>query len=121
MADNPFLEVIRVWAGLAWADGRLAVQEAQAMRKLIGMADMPDADRDAALSYLDGPVPFDAGSLATLDRSAREGIYRAAVRLAMVDREFAPDERTFLDRLRDGLALDVETAASIEAAERLPS
>lgn len=113
--ENPFLQVIRVWAGLAWADDVIADEEARAMRKLIDTAGLADPERAIALGYLDSKVELETAGLAGLNENARVGIYKAAARLAGVDKHFAPEERKFLDRLRDGLSIDAEIAGKIEA------
>lgn len=118
--QNPFLEVIRVWAGLAWADDIIAPEEATAMKKLISSANLDDGEQAIALGYLDSKVELDVSSLRALNENARTGIYKAAARLAMVDREFSPQERTFLDKLRDGLGLSAEASAEIESDIQLP-
>ena len=42
-------------------------------------------------------------------------MYRAACRLAVVDRVFSVTERALLDRLRNGLGIPVDLAQQIEA------
>ena len=118
--QNQFLEVIRVWAGLAWADDIIAPEEAAAMTKLISSANLDDGEQATALGYLDSKVELDVTSLKALNEPARAGIYKAAARLAMVDREFSPEERSFLDRLRDGLGISVEASTQIENDVSLP-
>jgi uncharacterized membrane protein YebE (DUF533 family) len=118
--QNQFLQVIRVWAGLAWADDVIAPEEAVAMKKLIDGAALGDDEKTTALGYLDSKVELDTGSLSGLNEVARAGIYKAAVRLAGVDKEFSPDERRFLDRLREGLELADDVAQKIEADIPMP-
>lgn len=115
MAESQFLSVIRVWAALAWADGVIADAEAAAMKRLIGSADLADAERATALSWLENKVELETANVSDLADEARRGIYRAAVRLAAVDLEIAAEERTFLDRLRAGLSIPDEVADEIEA------
>jgi uncharacterized membrane protein YebE (DUF533 family) len=113
--DGAFLAVIRVWAAAAWADGRLVEAEAEAMRRLVAVAPVGDAARATALGYLGARVELDTAELGGLTLDQRRGIYRAAVRLARVDRVVAPEETAFLGRLREGLGLDEAAAAAIEA------
>jgi len=115
MEESQFLSVIRIWAALAWADGVMQPSEAAAMRRLIDAAELSDADRAQALSFLDQKVELDTSNVADLGEDARRGIYRAACRLAAVDRTVAEDERAFLVRLRDGLAISAQVAQEIEA------
>jgi tellurite resistance protein len=113
--EAAFLSVIRVWAAMAWADGQLLPVETDALRRLIGAASMSDGDRATALGFLEHRVDLDADGLAGLDAGQRRGIYRAAVRLAFIDRSVAPEEKALLDRL--ARALDLETA-SVRDIER---
>ncbi|HVV85954.1 MAG TPA: DUF533 domain-containing protein [Kofleriaceae bacterium] len=114
MADSPFLNVIRIWAATAWADGKLAEQEAHALRRLIDGAELDDAEREIARGFLDAKVELDEKGLATLSSEAKRGVYRAACRMAALDREVHVEERAMLDRLRDGLGLPGDEAVEIE-------
>jgi uncharacterized membrane protein YebE (DUF533 family) len=115
MAESQFLSVIRVWAAMAWADGVIADSEAQALRRLIGAAELDDDERTQAYRFLDQKVELDTVGVEHLSEDARRGIYRAACRMAAVDRAIAPQERSFLDRLRGHLAIGEEVAHEIEA------
>ncbi len=114
MADSSFLTVIRIWAATAWADGKLAIAEAEALRRLIDGAELDDADRETARGFLHAPVDLDDTALAALSLDARRGIYRAACRVATLDREVGDDERALLARLCDRLALPGDEAREIE-------
>lgn len=115
MAENQFLSVIRTWAALAWADGVVVAAEALAMRKLIESAELSAADRTTAMGFLETKVELDTTNLAALSGDARKGVYKAACRLAAVDRDLAEPERALLAKLRDGLELGA-AAAEIEAS-----
>lgn len=115
-AQSSFLSVIRVWAALAWADDVIADQEAEAMRRLIDGAELSDAERETALSWLDKKVELETDSIAGLSEEARRGIYRAACRLATVDMDVADEERAFLGRLRRGLDISEADAAEMQAS-----
>lgn len=110
---SQYLSVIRIWAATAWADGVIADAEAAAMRRLIESADLTDDERSTALGWLDEKVELDTAELGELSDEARQGVYRAALRLAAVDLDVDAAERTFLDRLRDALGIDADTARSI--------
>jgi hypothetical protein len=114
MAENPYLQVIKVWAALVWADDIVARPEAAAMRRLIASADLTDAERAQAHAYLDEKVDLDTTGLADLGAEEREGIYRAAVKLSAIDNDIADSEIDFLEKLRIGLGLDETTAERIE-------
>ncbi len=113
-AESRHLAVIRVWAALAWADGVIQESERHAISKLISVAQLSEAERNEAKSYLDSKVELQTESISGLSMAAREGIYRAALRLAMVDLDVADAETAMLKRLRDGLSISDETAATIE-------
>ncbi len=115
MAENQFLSVIRTWAAMAWADGVVVAAEALAMRKLIESAELSAADRTTAMGFLETKVELDTTNLAALSGDARKGVYKAACRLAAVDRDLAEPERALLAKLRDGLELGA-AAAEIEAS-----
>lgn len=115
-SDSTSLDVIRLWAAAAWADGRIAARERSVLERFIGNLPLSAADRETALGYLDRPVELDAASGASLTAAEREGIYRAACKLTAIDRHVADEERAFLVRLRAALKLDDAAAAGIERA-----
>ena len=114
--ESQYLAVIRVWAALAWADGVIQDSERDAITKLISVARLSEEDRKTATSLLDSKVELSTDSISGLSAPAREGIYRAALRMAMVDLDMAKEETAMLARLREGLNIDETTAKSIEAA-----
>jgi len=115
MAESQFLSVIRVWAAMAWADGTVAEAESQALRRLISAAELDDDERAAASRFLEERVDLDTANVEGLSEDARRGIYRAACRMAAVDRTVATEERTLLTKLRGHLGLGDEVAGDIEA------
>ncbi len=114
--ESQYLAVIRVWAALAWADGVIQDSEREAITKLISVAQLNDSDRKTAASLLDSKVELSTEPISGLSAPAREGIYRAALRMAMVDLDMAKEETAMLARLREGLSIDDETASKIESA-----
>jgi uncharacterized membrane protein YebE (DUF533 family) len=114
--ESQYLAVIRVWAALAWADGVIQDSERDAITKLISVAQLSDEDRKTASGLLDAKVDLSTDAISGLSAPARQGIYRAALRMAMVDLDMAKEETAMLARLREGLNIDEETAKSIEAA-----
>lgn len=115
MAESQILSVIRVWAAVAWADGGLVEPEAEGLRRLIRSADLTAAERGAATRVLDGEVSLPDAYLANLDPEARRGIYRAACRMAIVDRALTSKERGVLNKLRVLLAVPDAIADDIES------
>lgn len=114
MGESQYLSVIRIWAALAWADGVIVDSEAAAMKRLVESADLTDEERETALGWLDKKVELDTTNTAGLSEEARHGIYRAALRLAGVDLDFAEEELQFLDRLRGALEISQSTAEDLE-------
>jgi uncharacterized membrane protein YebE (DUF533 family) len=115
MADSLILDVIRMWAAVAWSDGVLAEAEASGLRRLIRTADLTADERVAAYEVLEKSVQLPDTYLASLAPEARRGIYRAACRMAVVDHVFTTTERGILDRLRAQLAVPDEVAEEIES------
>ncbi len=115
MAESQVLNVIRVWAAVAWADGVLAEAEADGMRRLIRGAELTPDERSTATHLLDGKVELPDIALSTLNPESRRGIYRAACRMAVVDHVFAHSERKMLDRLQTLLGIPKDIAVEIEA------
>lgn len=113
-SESQCLSVIRVWAAMAWADDVIAEPERVAMTKLIAAAQLSDDERGTANSFLETKIELDVQSMSGLSSKAREGIYRAALRLAMVDMDMAPEEVAMLQRIRHGLNLDEATCEQIE-------
>lgn len=114
-AESQILDVIRVWAAIAWADGTLATEEAEGLRRLVENAELKDDERTVAMQFLASPVALPETFLTTLTPLARRGIYRAACRVAVVDHVFTRTERRMLDRVRELLAIPDGEARDIEA------
>ncbi|MCP4446931.1 MAG: hypothetical protein GY811_16510 [Myxococcales bacterium] len=114
--ESQYLAVIRVWAALAWADDVIQDSEREAITKLISVAQLSDADRETAMGMLESKVELSTEPIAGLSAPARQGIYRAALRMAMVDLDMAKEEIAMLARLREGLGIDDATASEIEDA-----
>ena len=115
MAESQVLTVIRVWAAIAWADGGLAPEEAEGLRRLLRNAELTQDEREAAWRFLSEPVALPDEFLTALTPLARRGVYRAGCRVAVVDHVFTQTERRMLDRLRDLLGIPEDGAKEIEA------
>lgn len=113
--ESQLLSVIRMWAAIAWADGVLAEAEAEGLRRLIRTADLTADERTAASRLLEEQVTLPETYLTTMSPESRRGVYRAACRMAVVDRVFSQTERSVLERLRDLLAIPADIAHEIEA------
>jgi uncharacterized membrane protein YebE (DUF533 family) len=117
MAESQTLTVIRLWAAIAWADGWLSESEGVALRKLIDHAGLDPAEKELAEGLLakQTPLPDDMPSPNSMTDEARAGIYRAACRMAVVDQEFADEERAVLEHLKVRLQIPNEVSKKIEA------
>ena len=113
------LPIVRIWAAAAWADGRLHPAEAAALRRLIeASSDLRGDDRQAALASLERGPDLDLAEVRALPREAREGAYRAALGIVVLDHHLADEEKAFLVRLRGALDLDEATLGRIESERR---
>jgi uncharacterized membrane protein YebE (DUF533 family) len=120
--ESPYMSVLRVWTALAWADGVIDPAEAEALRRLVAVAPIQPEERSTALGWLSArPASLDleTGYVSRLSQDSRRSIYQAAMRLAMVDRRVAAEERAMLDRLRDALRLDPAVAAELEKSVKI--
>lgn len=115
MAESQILSVIRMWAAVAWADGVMSETEAESLGRLIRHADLTDDERAGAREFVATRTELPETYLTNLTPDARRGVYRAACRMAVVDRVFSVTERALLDRLRNLLGIAVDVAQQIEA------
>ncbi len=115
-SESQYLAVIRVWAALAWADDVIQESERAAILKLVAVAQLTDEERETAKGMLESKVELETQPIAALSQPAREGIYRAALRLAMVDLDMAEEETAMLKLLRDGLSISEDDSARIAAS-----
>jgi uncharacterized membrane protein YebE (DUF533 family) len=115
MSESQMLTVVRVWAAVAWADGKIAPAEADGFRRLIDASSLTPEERAIARGFLLERVELADTKLEHLSNDARSGIYRAACRMALVDSEVAASERTLLAALRRKLAIPDDIADEIES------
>jgi uncharacterized membrane protein YebE (DUF533 family) len=115
MGESQVSSVIRMWAAIAWADGVLAEAEAEGLRRLIRSAELSEPERAEAMRMLEARVEIPETYLTSLTPEARRGVYRAACRMAMVDRVLADSERAMLVKLRVQLGVPDDVAQEIEA------
>ena len=115
MAESQIQSVIRMWAAVAWADGEMAAAEADSLARLIRTADLTEDERVAARRFLSTKTGLPETYLTNLAPEARRGVYRAACRMAVVDRVFSVTERVLLDRMRNLLGIPPDIAHEIEA------
>ena len=106
--------MLRLLAAVSWADGDLSKGEAAAVERLISAADLDDAERATARTWLAAPVELSEVDVDGLNENQRLATYQAALRVALSDEQLADAERAFLDRVRDVLGISPEQAAEIE-------
>lgn len=110
------LRILEFWAAAAWADGELHPAEADAIRRLIAASpELRRGERETALALLKAPPRVSVDAVRTLDRVARQGIYRAVLGIAQLDGVLHEHERAFISRMRGALELDEGTLLAIEA------
>jgi uncharacterized membrane protein YebE (DUF533 family) len=106
------LASLRVWVATAWADGTIAEPEREALHRLIGYAQITDAEKAEAQTWLESPIELDVGDLHELSIVRRQFIYRVAAALTRVDLDIDSAERALLDKLR--LALDIDPSLAVD-------
>lgn len=110
------LKIVRLWAAAAWADGAMHPSEAAALKRIIEASEeLSPNDQEEARSYLVSAPAVDLAEVKSLSAEAREGVYRAARKIVVLDQELAPSETEFLSRLRNSLDLDAATIAKLDA------
>lgn len=115
MAESQTLTVIRLWAAIAWADGKIADRERESLRRLIELAELSPEEMALATALMTEGAQLPS-EIAQMTEEAKRGVYRAACKIAMVDDELADAERVLLDQLRDKLQLSSDAAKQIEYA-----
>lgn len=110
------LRILEFWAAMAWADGELHPTEAAAVLRLINASpELSREQRRVALAWLEHAPSVTVDAVQALDAIAREGVYRAALGIALLDGVLHERERAFISRLRGALGLDEATLLLIEA------
>jgi uncharacterized membrane protein YebE (DUF533 family) len=115
MSDNNFLDAVKIWAAMAWADGVVSDEEALAMKSIIKVGMLSAEERETALGWLETKVELESEDLGKLSKDSRRRIYLSAARVAAIDKDVAEAELKFLQRLRDALDIDEDLAKEIHA------
>jgi uncharacterized membrane protein YebE (DUF533 family) len=104
-------------ATVAWADGSVSADEADALLEAARAARLSDADLEAVRAATRSPVSLDAIQSLALGAEEREFVYAVALWLARVDRVVVEAERVAVERLGDLLELrpDVRERAALVA------
>lgn len=110
------------------ADGRLAAEEAAAFRELMGrVRGQPTSDDEVGALYqrftdqLQGSTCIDRVRVIApkLPTELREGAFRVALALALIDRDASPDEDDLIDALFESLQLDRDRAEAVAKEVRV--
>lgn len=109
------MNVIRVWAAIAWADGTPSPEEVLGLRRLLRAPELTDEERAAAARFISEPVTMPEIEMSSLPPRTRRGIYSVGCRVAVVDHVFSRTERRLLNQLRELLGIPEESAKEIEA------
>lgn len=119
MSESMRVSAIRIWAGLAWCDVSMSVEEELALRRLIDNSTALTDEEKQAAHELVQPVKEGDGDSAQALKVAerfvacglpvRRGIYQAAMFLATADesRQSGREQR-YLAGLRDALRLSAD-------------
>lgn len=101
------LAIFRIWAAAAWSDDVLHPSEEKALRRFLDRAtDLTPADRAAALAMIDKkPEVVLENEVKNLSQSVKADLYRAVLATVELDGKVTPEEKAFVSRLRDQLAL----------------
>ncbi len=111
--QSKFMQAAKLWAAAAWSDGVISDEEKIGMAVIIKLAELDDADKAAALAWLETKVELDDLNLAGTPVENRHEIYTSAVRVTLLDKTLADAEKLFLARLRDTLDIDDATAEQL--------
>jgi uncharacterized membrane protein YebE (DUF533 family) len=113
MSENTFLDAVKIWAAMAWADGVISSEETVAMKAIIRVGKLTEEERATALGWLENKVDLESEDLAKLSQDSKRRIYLSAARVAAIDKDVADAERQFLERLRNALGIDEAAAREI--------
>lgn len=110
------LTIFRLWVAAAWADGEVHPAEEKALRRFLDRAtELDPADRAAATAMITTkPEIVLADEVAKLSDGVKADVYRAIVAIVRLDGKVTDEERVFIVRLREQLALPLAVIARIE-------
>lgn len=111
--ESEILLAVKVWAAAAWADGVIVEEEAQGMKAFLSVAKLNSAEVQTALGWLDDKVELDDVDVASIPPQNRQNIFAAALGVVSIDNEVHEKEVQFLERLREALEIDEESAAAM--------
>jgi uncharacterized membrane protein YebE (DUF533 family) len=120
MSDTKhLLTAIKTWAAVAWADGKIVEAERMTLKAIIAAARITDDERKIAAVWIDEPVKLADLNLDRIPATERVHIYSVACGMSAMDKDIAPAERSFLDKLATALGISAEDAQKARAGAGL--
>ncbi len=114
------LAIVKALVPVAWADGRYADREKQAMEALLDAYQATDDEKKAVLEYAAKPRTLDDIHLQDLSAEDRRTLLQHAVLLCWSDGDYSASERAFVQSLAKKLRLPEDETSTIveQASER---
>jgi uncharacterized tellurite resistance protein B-like protein len=112
-------DVFVALASVAWADGHMAPEEAEALCGAARACGLEGAELDAVVECTKTPVTLDEGAVRGLDGGEKSFVYAIACWLACADGQVVEAERASLAHLGRLLGLDAEERSHARAAAAL--
>jgi uncharacterized tellurite resistance protein B-like protein len=109
-------DVFVALASVAWADGKVAPEEAEALCGAARACGLEGADLDAVVAATERPVGLDEVALLRLEDGEKTFVYAIACWLACADGQVVEAERASLRQLGELLDLDAEERGVARAA-----
>jgi len=112
------LAILKGLVSVAWADGRVAEEEAEVIEALLGAFEASPSERVEIRSFARTPKTLEDIPITDLSFDDRRLLYQHAVLLTFIDGEQDPQERALLAQLCQRLNIpELEGSALAVAAE----
>lgn len=116
--------IVKSLIGIAWADGRVATEEAEVIEALLQAFGANESEADELREYAKSPRTLDDIPLCDLSADDRRVLLQHAVLLTFADGEQSASERAALSKLAEKLRIPEDEAGSLvvlaeERAKRL--
>ncbi len=114
------LAILKGLVSVAWADGRVAEEEAEVIDALLGAFEASPSERVEIRNFARTPKTLDDIPITDLSFDDRRVLFQHAVLLTFIDGEQAPEERALLAQLcrRLNIAEPEGQALASAAAQR---
>ncbi len=110
------LAILKGLVSVAWADGRVAEEEAEVIEALLGAFEATPSERVEIRSFARTPKTLEDIPITDLSFDDRRLLYQHAVLLTFIDGEQAPQERALLAELCQRLNIPETEARALAAA-----